>query len=71
MEKAGGHPAEDQREIRTPNKWINHPRSVQEKNLQSRLINPAFHLLAKNNKGEEEWDLVEREGGGELNRGIT
>ena len=54
---------------RTPNKWINHPRSVQDKNLQSRLINPAFHLLAKNNKGEEGWDLLEREevgGGGGL-----
>ena len=34
-------------------------------------VNPAFHLLAKNNKGEKEWDLVEREEGGELNRGFT
>ena len=60
IEEVGGHAAEDQKQIRTPNKWINHLGSVQDKDLQSRLINTAFHLLVRSNKrGGESGDLLE------------
>ena len=47
VQEVGGHAPEDQKQIRTSSTWINHPVSVQMK-----LINTAYHLLVKNNKGK-------------------
>ena len=58
VQEVGGHA------VRIKNMLLNNPQSHISPNevLQSWLINTVYHLLVKNNKGEERGGLKERRG---------